>query len=379
MTLNTDANSRTISQLGTFLRERRLFVTGIALCIGLATIFFLLSRADLHRLDLYVDRCSNELQSTYGHSDLTDADKKAKLFYDMMTAARLTSTEDIFRHLSIAFGIAALLIIFVDSTVSNATRRDIQNYTEEVSRSVWTALFQRFVPPAISAEIENILRRDVCYIRPHYHVTLCRPYHHIPSGKIVVQRVLHYRLLNLTRGDTTYLIRARMVSHVEDQEVKDEKNSIIVLPRITEVKIGGHEVPITGRMTQFSESVKLPKMDSEDQAIDIVIGAEEIFEKRDRTLYVVTEMAIGPEITVTNELSSEIEVQFDKLYLTSGTERLRETTPTNKRFDGGVLPGSAIVLSWRPRAPAESRAEIARTTEQGKSPDSPDRGLMRFR
>jgi hypothetical protein len=66
--------------------------------------------------------------------------------------------EGLLLHLSIAFFISGLLIIFVDASVRAMTKREFQRQTDEVSHAIWTAMLRRFVPEPIAKHLETVLK-----------------------------------------------------------------------------------------------------------------------------------------------------------------------------------------------------------------------------
>jgi hypothetical protein len=266
-------------------------------------------------------------------------------------------------HLAEAFILAGVMILSVEGLTRYMAGReqikDTQRVSQQfhmqanrVSANVWNAIFARLVPEQIATEIKRILKSDVCRIRPQYTVILTRePYENVPAGYIVVRRQLYYRLLNLTGGEVIYPITIKVLSHTGSFNIVAKSGSRLSLPRICELKIQGSAVSLGKDIcTTTTHSLLLPKMDKESEAWEVYSEVEELCRVSDRNSYVLTAPCYGLELQVINQLEDEIETPTDTVYLTSGADPLRMTTPGKWVTESGLLSGTTLSLSWKARA-----------------------------
>ena len=180
--------------------------------------------------------------------------------------------EEFSLHLAVSLFIAGMLVVSVDFAMRNMSRKESRERSEQVSKAIWRALLDRFVPPPVSLEIEGILKSEVCRLQPRYTVRILRePYVNIPANHIVVRRELSYKLKNLT-PDTipAYPVRAQL-SDTFEAVVHTREGEPVQLPGIRAVKIDGHNVRIPDSKS-FVHNVTLKKMDTDDAAIQVSLG-----------------------------------------------------------------------------------------------------------
>jgi hypothetical protein len=174
------------------------------------------------------------------------------------------------------------------------------------------------------------------------------PYDGLPPGHIVVKRQLYYRLVNLTGGQINYPVTINVLSHTGEHNLRDSNGEPLTLPRIREVSVNRVPVTLTNdQRASYSKTEALPKMDKETQAWEIYSEVEEVSTMTDRALYILAAPCYGLELQVINQIPALVTLQEDNVYLTSGRERLRLTTPQKWTCDGGILSGSALSLSWK--------------------------------
>jgi hypothetical protein len=136
----------------------------------------------------------------------------------------------------------------------------------------------------------------------------------------------------------------RITRQHEDVTLKDHEGENVTLPAIKSVSIGGKPIVIDDRM-QIVRAESLNRKGVSGDALDVISVVDELLAVSDRATYVLTTPAVGFEVTITNEISDLVEMQ--DIYLTSGLDKLRETLPGYWKYDGAVLAGVALVVSWR--------------------------------
>jgi hypothetical protein len=321
-----------------------LVVVGL---LALAWICYNASYVDPRVTEKQVTQVVDKLDGLYKNHESSSTEKRAIVFEEMFHEHRADFQHALLAHLSIAFFVAALLILSVDSITGSMTNREFREHANSVSQNVWNAIFNRLVPAQIAAEVERLLKSDVCRIRPQYTVTFPHnAYKNVPKGYVVVRRQLYYRLLNLTGAEVTYPVTIQVISHTPDHVVKTHDGKDITLPTICKIAINRKEVKIQDRLS-FSHPVVLPRMD-DGEGFEVFSEVEELLEVSDRALYVLNAPCFDLELSVINQNPNLIEVQSEKIHLTSGTSRLRETMPGKWICEGGILPGTALVVSWKP-------------------------------
>jgi hypothetical protein len=261
---------------------------------------------------------------------------------------RDSAFEELFLHLSVALFIAGMLVVSVDFAMRNMSHRETEKRTEEVSKAIWRALLNRFVPQAIAIEIEGILKSDVCRIKPRYIVRILRePYRNIPSNHVVVRRELSYWLRNLTPEDIpAYPIRAQLTASL-NATVETAEGTAVQLPRMRSMQVGGAPIVIENPQ-EVLFNTRLEKMESDHEALAVYSVAEELYPKIGQATYILTVPCVGLEVMVLNELHDEVEVK--EVYLTGGwVDKLKkQQSPDTWACEDGVLPGTVLVVGWVP-------------------------------
>ncbi len=315
----------------------------------LAWICYKESYVDPTVTDKQVTAIVDKLDGLYKNRDPSSSEKRNVVFEDMFHEHKADFRHTLLGHLSIAFFVAALLILTVDSITRSMTNREFKEHANSVSQNVWNAIFKRLVPSPIAVEVERLLRSQVCRIRPHYTVTFPHnAYIGIPHGYVVVRRQLFYRLRNLTGAPVSYNVTVTVISHTPDHTLKTHVGQHDkILPAICKLSVDKKEVAITNRIN-LSHTITLPRMMTDHETIEVFSEVEEMLEVSDRAIYVLKEPCFDLELTVINQNQDQIEVKTDQVLITSGAERLRETTPGTWFAEGGVLPGTALLVPWNP-------------------------------
>ncbi len=259
-----------------------------------------------------------------------------------------TLREGLCLHLAIALFVAGLLIIAVDSIVRTITKKEFQKQTDMVSEAIWQAMLRRFVPEKVAKSLEAILRANVCRIRPQYTITFLRnPYQGVPDGKIVVRRELRYGLRNLTSERIpSFALRIQVETLEEAITVTDESGKAVHLPGIRTVKVGDKDISFEpGKSLETAVCLHATPGDT-----DVRTSAEELFDLNDRALYIITMPCLGLELSVVNQVPDIIELQKDGVFLTGGwVDKLHRTQETLWETHEAILPGTVLVVSWKPR------------------------------
>jgi hypothetical protein len=240
---------------------------------------------------------------------------------------------------------------------SSELSREIRSQADRVSENVWNAIFQRLVPRQIATEVKKILKADVCRIRPEYTVILTKAgYTDIPEGYIVVRRQLYYRLYNLTGAEIENSIPLRLYDPNGDRVLSTAEGRKITLPRICELKVGKVPVPISAEQrTSLVHTIKLPKMEIEADALEVYSEVEGLQFVNDRALYSQSSPCFDLELSVINEVPNLVQIQAENVYLSTGEERLYQKTSSRWVCEGGLMPGTALSVSWRAQTKAEAQ------------------------
>jgi hypothetical protein len=224
-----------------------------------------------------------------------------------------------------------------------------QKQTDLIAKNVWNSIFNRMVPPAISTEIEGILKSKICRVGLAYTVILSnKDYVDVPEGYVVVKRQMVYRLFNLTGSDLPETIRFQTRnSTVGNWDLTTRDGETVTLPRILNVSVHGEEidVPLDER-TDFTYKVKLPQMASAKEAWQVDSEVEGLSLTTDRVLYMQPDPCDGLEVRVFNLMEDTIKVQDDEVYVTGG-HHLSLTTKKRWVCNEGILTGIALSIPWR--------------------------------
>jgi len=197
--------------------------------------------------------------------------------------------------------------------------------------------------------MEKILKEDVCRIRPEYTLILTKgEYTDIPSGYIVVKRQLYYRLLNLKGEQIDKTIPIQVFDPGGDRILTRPDGSKVTLPRICELNVDKVSISMSDQeRVSVAHPIKLREMKNESDAVEIYSEVEGLALMNDRALFSLTSPCYDLEFTVINEVPELVKIIEENVYLSSGGIRLRQKTSNKWTCQGGLLPGTALSVSWR--------------------------------
>jgi hypothetical protein len=328
------------------------FVIALVLIFA-AVLIDRLTEEDPRHLDQQVSEILEKL------SHQPDQEQRRLLVDELLSSRKEDFNHQWPEHLAEALFLAGIMIFTVEGVTkyiaskevwesSNELSQEIKDQADRIVQNVWAAIFQRLLPPPLAAEVEKILKGDVCRIRPEYTVTLTKGgYTDVPEGFIVVRRQLYYRLKNLSGKELTTTIPLHLFDPLGDRKVTKQDGSTVLLPRICELKVSRTSVPISdAERTSLVHQIKLPKMDEDSDAVEIYSEVESLSLLNDRALYSQTAPCYDLELCVVNQIPDLVRVQENNVYLSSGEKRLYQKTPDRWACEGGLLTGTALSLSW---------------------------------
>jgi hypothetical protein len=369
-----------------FLAAFRTFLAIAVVLFLAAAVCYFLAYDNPRSTDARVSKIAEELDGLYARN-ASPAEKREAIVSELVHENEMSFGRIIWEHLAEALFLAAIMIVAVEGFTSYLATKEAAEHNDalereftaqndkltgkfeeqnnrlvgqfetqatgfeekitQISNNVWRAIFQRLIPAQIATEVERILKSDVCRIRPQYTIILSRQgYTGIPANHIVVKRQLYYRLMNITPGDTPDSVEIQTTNTtVGEITLTGKGGNSVVLPRICEVVINGVDYAIgPEKRTHFSQAITLPKMTSEADAWGVRSEVEGVSLETDRVLYSLSAPCYGLEVHVINQLPELLQVS--NVYLTSNTP-LRPTTKDKWSCDAGLLPGTALSVSWR--------------------------------
>ena len=179
-----------------------------------------------------------------------------------------------------------------------------------------------------------------------------------------MRRELLYRLRNLTcDAIPNYEIKSKVYPRGDEVEMLDENGSRVALPAIKEVTVDGKALSINNP-EEVNEKIPLKKMASAEQAVEVRSVAEELFSTRDNAIYIITEPCVGLELRIVNEAPELIQIDPENVFLSGRWgNRLRRDMDGGWTCNAGILPGTVLVVSWKPKggpllAPDDRLSEI---------------------
>jgi hypothetical protein len=230
----------------TFFEEAKALI-GIALaCWLLAVLIFLYAAPSPARLTDEVDRIVKEMDSVYsGQSGMS----KHGAIIRMITVADWRE----FKHtalmeLALGLFIAGVVIVTVEVHTRRHMKTAAAKERAELAKDVLGAVYGRLIPASISKELEGILKMSVCKASVKYVLTLTRSgFKDLPADRLVVRRVVYYRLRNLTGKDYTHTVRSVLITPAGDSKVTDADGREIIMPRQTAFRVNNEDVHFKDR------------------------------------------------------------------------------------------------------------------------------------
>jgi hypothetical protein len=132
-----------------FFRESRPLFYVLAVVWALAVICFLVTLSLDHSTQREVLRATTRLEQIYRSPQSSQADLQEAVAGALQSRAHASITREVFSHLAIALFVGGMLILTVDLVMRYLTRREYRRYADDIASNVWSAIFERLVPPPI--------------------------------------------------------------------------------------------------------------------------------------------------------------------------------------------------------------------------------------
>jgi hypothetical protein len=236
----------------------RKFIEAYAWFIAIAILLFLGATFCYRQSDenprAFDQEVSSVLKKIQG---VSDAEQRQIIAEEVLNQRNEYLGHQHFEHLGEALLLAGIMILTAEGITrymaskeiwedSNALSRQIQTQADQVSKNVWNAIFKRLVPNPVAAEVEKLLKTNICRVRPEYTVILSKSgYVDAPHGCVVIKRRLYYRLLNLRGEVYDHIIRISVDHSLPDTTLTTADGKRVTLPRICEFKVKGKDVTLT--------------------------------------------------------------------------------------------------------------------------------------
>lgn len=342
-----------------FLKHYGASLAIVALLLIAAAFCYKIAYEDPRTTQHRVNEILSKMDRLYARQ-ATPQDKNEAMLDELLREQAGDFRRVLYEHLALALTIAALLILSVESVTRYMTNRELrantealirelQTHAETVATNVWKGIFNRLVPPQIAEEVQQILKQDVCRISPEYTVIFAHtPELDLPADLVLVRRRLYYRLWNLTNAECEYPITINVTSPTGDVSVNAKNGKMYTFPRICKLEVRKTAIDLTdSQRTRIVHTVKLNRMETMADAWEVYSEVEELYNLTDTALYVLSAPCYDLRLDILNEVPALLELQRDMIHLTSGRDRLKETTPDKWACHTGVLSGTALAVSWK--------------------------------
>jgi hypothetical protein len=284
------------------------------------------------------------------------------LVSELESADRRDFAREICVHLAIAFVVAVIIIVTVESSSASRTRREVRDYRDAVAREVWQAIFGRLVPQEIAKELDTIMKATVVKDDCRYVLTLKPAYTGMKEGFLVIRREVTYTLRNITNHRMTHPINVSIHNEYEDMNAQDEDGTAITLPRHLDLKIDKATPP--GGIAAFlkdDEFGRKRKLDYDinlgpGEAKELYLCNEEQARVTDQNLYVQLGFVISLQLFIQNHHPG-IVVDQAQLHHPNWKSFTPGADGTYRHI-GAILPGQSFVVRWHEKQAAHTVANV---------------------
>jgi hypothetical protein len=291
----------------------------------------------------------------------TDKEQHKQAVTDLLvaqleTVERRSFARELSGHLAIAFIVAVIIIVTVESSSASKTRREVREYRDSVAKEVWQAIFGRLVPEEITKELDSILKTTTVKENCRYVLTIKPRYPGMPEGFLVIRREVTYTLRNITPGEISRPLKISIHNQYGDMAAKDDGGKPIMLPRHVDIKIdgkapaGGLEACLKddefGRKRNLNCDIPLRV----GEAKEIYLCNEEQARLSDQNLYVQLGLLTSLQLFVKN-FHDGIVVHPAQLHHPNGRQ-FKAGDDGMYQHSGGILPGQSFIVRWHEKEKA---------------------------
>lgn len=345
--------------------EQRATAISLLILGLLAMIFYMFSRLSAEHLFSGAHRLGDTARhvvTSGGNDEVLDRE----ILVQLLAIQRREDLSEALLHVSIAFGVAIIIVLTVEISSSSRRRREINEYRDAIARQVWTALSGRLVPAEIVAEIQGILKADAIKESVTYVITFLR-YDGLPADTIVMQRKLTYTIRNLTGRRISHPVRSFIHSGASDIQCQS-KGVKFTVPRHIDLQVNRKAVPLNepsktlrrnalGQLRDLWYDIELGR---ENDRLEVFLCGEEQVPIRGANEFVQTVPVTGLTVTIDNKIEDIVGVQEVRIFHPNW-EEFRKGLDGIYRYTGAILPGQSLSVSWAPVAgpPSPKRAAEA--------------------
>lgn len=367
------------------LFRRNEFRSTLWALVLLAAVFYLI--ANLPEFLSFQEKRAAELAKVIGSLDIGKhgtEELTGLLKRELVINERTSLFKELLTHLAIAFFVAVIIIIAVESIAAfrreketndymektkqqmdeytKRTHDNILNYRDSVANAVWQAIFGRLVPSGITKELEGILKSSVVRENCRFTLTLMPPYRGMDDESIVLRREVTFNLKNLTNQTITHPLRIYIHSDFDDTSAIDHNGNKVIVPGHRVLTFDGN-IPGSGikNFLKPDEKGRLRNLEAtinleQGMGVEVYQCMEEQARLRDKNIYVQLTPTDRLTVVVRNEYKQRIEVSRVSLHHPNFSS-FKASPDDVYHYSGGVLPGQSFALSWQPREGNEEMPE----------------------
>jgi hypothetical protein len=319
------------------------------LTVSLYLITALILEADARRL---ADRSTTRILSVVQEPKSPQLlDSIHDEILDLATSSQHTGVwHELLLHISVSLFVATILLVVVEFRARRINQAEMEEYRRALSDSVWSAVAGQIVPKEIVTEMNRMLHFKAVRRGCVYRVTLksAPRMQGAANGEwILVQRLLTYVIEKLpAEGAIPHTINSKF----EGSSQKTDANGVSY-PRFTNFVVANKAEPFTAHAVHKDETIG-------DEAVAVVVEAEELYEREDSVYYMQSTPAIGLTVDVANNLADDIVITAVDLTNTDSEQqrKLQPLVPADAgtcwtkgvwHYPGAVLPGQGFSVSWK--------------------------------
>lgn len=264
--------------------------------------------------------------------------------------AELPFPKKLLEHLSLAFAVSLIVLLAVELEARRLHRKELSEYRDLLAADVWHAISSRSLPVSVIGQIDGLLKATVVKEKCHYTVTIRPRLPGLPADHLIVNRQVVYRLHNISHNRIDYTIRSRIISQLDDFQVRDDTNAPeYTVPRHVEFKVNNKDLldeslkqDELGRSRALSREIELEP----DQRVDVYLNSDDVVPARSEMLIAQTTLVDNVSVTLLNQATDIVEAPVAHFLHPDG-ERCTPHSDGVYRIDRGFLPGQGFMVSWR--------------------------------
>jgi len=280
---------------------------------------------------------------------------------------RKTFLRGAIRHVSLAFFVAGLLILFVDSQAKRTARQDLKRHLKQVTENVFVGVADRLIGGETTNEIASVLREDFAKENCGFQITLSSTPEGETSDRVVTLIENWYSIRNLGGRRIIYPFEVDIRGYapgkarIGGQEVS--------LPEFTRIKINQQEIPLKDIVTPetpFRIEREVPLPEDPNTRVEIFFALRLLCRTRHTEVFYSDHVVEKSSMNVINQVPT-IVGRCTASVLHPAHKEVRNPAKNRWEFQRSLLPGQGWYVEWEPAEVPDTKPPVNKDVPSGQA------------